>query len=120
MERYNLYKTGILLLGAVSCTSLSEGQETMPDDVVVNKRVTVRPSPEGTLGRQMGGVASEINRKKNIEQFDRNAPAMTPNALRPRQLPFAPTDSTRHNLNWPIDHEVPPIRPEAQPAQEKE
>ena len=110
MSNYHIYITGLLLLGTVSCTSLSEGQETMPDDIVVNKRVTVRPSPEGTLGRQMGGAASEINRKRNIEEFDRNSPATTPNALRPRQLPYAPIDSTRHNISRPIDHDVPSIQ----------
>lgn len=95
---------------AGGCTSLSEGQESLPDDVVVNERVTLRPTPQGTLGRQMGGVASEINRKRNIEEFDRNGPAMTPNALRPRQLPFAPIDSTRHNIYWPIRPVIRPIR----------
>ncbi|GAA4440572.1 hypothetical protein GCM10023188_38010 [Pontibacter saemangeumensis] len=102
---------GAVMLGAVvGCTSLSEGQESLPEDVVVNERVTLRPGPEGTLGRQMGGVASEINRKRNIEEFDRNGPATTPNALRPRQLPYAPVDSARHNIYWPISPKVPPIR----------
>lgn len=110
MSNYHIYITGIALLGTVSCTSLSEGQETMPDDIVVNERVTLRPGPEGTLGRQLGGVASEINRKRNIEQFDRNGPAMTPNALRPRLLPYAPVDSSRHNIYWPISPTVSPIQ----------
>ena len=110
MENFKLYITGIALLGAVGCTSLSEGQESMPDAVGVNERVTLRPGHEGTLGRQTGGEASEINRKRNIEEFDRNGPAMTPNALRPRQLPNAPIDSTRHNIHWPISPEVPPIQ----------
>lgn len=100
----------MVLLGAVSCTSLSEGQESMSDDIVVNERVTLRPGPEGTLGRQLGGVASEINRKRNIEEFDRNGPATTPNALRPRQLPYAPTNTVRHNIYWPISPKVPPIQ----------
>ena len=110
MERLTLYITGIVLLGAAGCTSLSEGQESLPDAIGANERVTLRPGPEGTLGRQTGGIASEINRKKNIEEFDRNAPAMTPNALRPRQLPNAPIDSTKHNIYRPISTEVPPIR----------
>lgn len=110
MEKYIFYLIGIILIGAVGCTSLSEGQENLPPDVDLRKRVTLRPTPIGTLGRQMGGVASEINRKRNIEEFDRNGPAMTPNALRPRQLPFAPIDSTRHNIYWPIRPVVRPIR----------
>ena len=98
-----------MFLVASSCTSLSEGQEQVPEGPVVNERVTLRPTPGGTLGRQMGGVASEINRKRNIEEFDRNGPAMTPNTLRPRQLPYAPIDSTRHNIYWPIRPVVRPI-----------
>lgn len=99
-----------MLMSVVGCTSLSEGQESLPPDAVVNERVTLRPTPQGTLGRQMGGVASEINRKRNIEEFDRNGPAMTPNTLRPRQLPFAPIDSTRHNIYWPIRPVIRPIQ----------
>ncbi|WP_162052029.1 hypothetical protein [Pontibacter pamirensis] len=110
MERYKIYIIGIIFIGAASCTSLSEGQESLPPDVDLRKRVTLRPTPVGTLGRQMGGMASEINRKRNIEQFDRNGPAMTPNALRPRQLPFAPIDSTRHNIYWPIRPVIRPIQ----------
>ncbi|RDV13424.1 hypothetical protein DXT99_19740 [Pontibacter diazotrophicus] len=110
MDRYIFYLIGLMFIGAGGCTSLSEGQENLPPDVELRKRVTLRPTPVGTLGRQMGGVASEINRKRNIEEFDRNGPAMTPNALRPRQLPFAPIDSTRHNIYWPVRPVIRPIR----------
>lgn len=109
METYKIYIIGVVMLSVGGCTSLSEGQESLPDDVMLNERVTLRPTAEGTLGRQMGGVASEINRKRNIEEFDRNGPAMTPNALRPRQLPFSPVDSTRHNIYWPIRPVIRPI-----------
>jgi len=110
MERHSIYITGIVLLGAVGCTSLSEGQESLPDDAVVNERITLRPGAEGTLGRQMGPPASEINRKRNIEEFDRNGPATTPNALRPLLLPYAPIDSARHNIYRPLTPVMPPIR----------
>ncbi|SFU80541.1 hypothetical protein SAMN04487941_2518 [Pontibacter akesuensis] len=97
----------LALLGA--CTSLSEGQANMPPPARVNERVTLHTNHTETLRDRMGEQSSEINRKRNIEQFDRNKPAMTPNALRPRQLPYAPIDSTRHNIYWPIYPFVQPL-----------
>lgn len=108
MTKYNIYIGAIALLGAGACTSLSEGQEALPPPARVNERVTLYNNPAQTLRDRMGQQASEINRKRNIEQFDSNSPAMTPNTLRPRTLPLAPIDSTRHNIYWPI---YPVVRP---------
>ena len=55
----------------------------------------------------MGGQASEINRKRNIEEFDRNGPATTPPEVRPQQLPNAPVDSTRHRILRPLPTRLP-------------
>ena len=108
MERYYKYIIGILMIGAVGCTSLSEGLNeglaAAPDT-----RVRYRGEPNATLREQMNGQASEINRKRNIEQFNRNKPAMTPPELRPQRLPNAPIDSTRHNVQWPILFNIRPI-----------
>ncbi len=108
MKRYSLYITGILLAGAAGCTSLSEGQETLPDDADVNERVTLRADPGEGLREQMDEQASEINRKRNIEEFNRNLPATTPNTLRPQQLPNAPVDTATHNITRPMRPATPP------------
>ncbi|GAB3829059.1 hypothetical protein GCM10028895_43450 [Pontibacter rugosus] len=97
------------MAGVGACTSLSEGQANMPPPARVNERVTLRNNSAETLREQMDEQASEINRKRNIEQFDSNAPAMTPNTLRPRQLPYSPIDSTRHNIYWPLYPFVQPL-----------
>ncbi|OKL39357.1 hypothetical protein A3841_01970 [Pontibacter flavimaris] len=94
------------LASMAACTSLSEGQESLPPGPS-NERVTLRHNPAQTLRDRMDNQASEINRKRNIEQFDSNSPAMTPNTLRPQQLPHAPVDSSRHNIYWPL----PPAQP---------
>lgn len=111
MNRYKPYIILAALLGAGGCTSLSEGQENLPARATVNERVTLYNNPAETVQQRMNQQASEINRKRNIEQFDSNSPAMTPNTLRPRQLPYAPIDSSRHNLVWP----VPPPQPTPPP-----
>lgn len=109
MTKLFIYVALILLIGTTACTSLSEGQESLPPPARVNERVTLYNNPAETLRDRMGQQASEINRKRNIEQFDSNSPAMTPNTLRPRTLPFAPIDSTRHNIYWPISPVVRPL-----------
>lgn len=93
-----------------ACTSLSEGQESLPPGPSY-ERVTLRSNPNQTLRDRMDNQASEINRKRNIEQFDSNSPAMTPNTLRPQLLPFAPIDSSRHFIYWPMQREVRPLPP---------
>jgi hypothetical protein len=92
------------------CTSLSEGQENVPPTPAVDQRVKYRGNAQADIRERMDEEASEINRKRNIEQFDRNKAAMTPNNLRPQQLPFSPVDSTRHNIYWPIRPVIRPIR----------
>ncbi|MDX5423635.1 MAG: hypothetical protein LPK14_15380, partial [Hymenobacteraceae bacterium] len=103
MSKYKIYVTAVLLASAgVGCTSLSEGQENLPVGAEVNPRVRYRSPANTGIRERMDEQASEINRKRNIEQFDQNKAAMTPPDLRPRQLPFSPIDSTRHNIYWPI------------------
>jgi hypothetical protein len=110
MKRYSVYITGFVLLGTVGCTSLSEGQESLPEgDVVQERRVRLRADPGTDLRDQMDEQASEINRKRNIEEFNQNDPATTPNTLRPSRVPNAPVDSTRHNINTPVSPTVRPI-----------
>ncbi|RIJ33545.1 hypothetical protein [Pontibacter oryzae] len=109
MHAYKTYTLSMALIGLGACTSLSEGQENLPPPGAPNKRVTLYNNPTETLRDRMDEQASEINRKRNIEQFNSNSPAMTPNTLRPLQLPLAPIDSTRHNIYWPISPVVRPL-----------
>ncbi|WP_266204335.1 hypothetical protein [Pontibacter kalidii] len=111
MNKYIMYSIGLSLAGLGACTSLSEGQENLPPPIPANKRVTLQHNLDETLLEHMDNQASEINRKRNIEQFDLNKPAMTPNTLRPLLLPLAPIDSTRHFLYWPMQWEVQPLPP---------
>ena len=110
MKTDTFYITGAFLMGLMGCTSLSEGQENLPPGVVTQQRVRYEAGPNTDVRVRMNEQASEINRKRNIEQFDRNEPAMTPNLLRPRTLPYAPIDSTRHTIYWPIRPVQKPIR----------
>ena len=103
------YIAGILTASITGCTSLSEGQESLPTGVVTEQRVRYSPNIDRNLRERMNEQASEINRKRNIEEFDRNGPATTPPTLRPQQLPIAPVDSTRHNIYWPIRPVIRPI-----------
>ncbi|MBF9252375.1 hypothetical protein I2I11_03630 [Pontibacter sp. 172403-2] len=98
----------LFLVGAVGCTSLSEGQvsTTAPN---MNRRVPSRGAAGIGLREGMDGKASEINRKRNIEQFDKNLPAMTPPAVRPHKLPHAPVDTVNHKVQQPLNTKVPPI-----------
>ncbi|GAB3199939.1 hypothetical protein ABID22_003913 [Pontibacter aydingkolensis] len=104
------YITGALVLSIASCTSLSEGQQNLPPGAVTERRVHYTRDIDMNLRERMDEQASEINRKRNIEEFDRNGPATTPPALRPQMLPISPVDSTRHNIYWPIRPVIRPIR----------
>ncbi|MCC9166050.1 hypothetical protein [Pontibacter harenae] len=111
MEKYFKYILVILLGGAIGCTSLSEGlDDSLAERPLANERVRYAGNPNASLRERMNEQASEINRKRNIEQFDQNKPAMTPPRLRPQRLPSAPIDSTRHNVQWPILYNIEPIR----------
>jgi hypothetical protein len=110
MTFVNRYILGLVFIMLAGCTSLSEGQEELPPGPEVDQRVRYRGDAQAGVLERMEQEASEINRKRNIEQFDRNKAAMTPPALRPLQLPYAPIDSTRHNIYWPIRPVVSPIR----------
>ncbi|MCJ8166478.1 hypothetical protein MKJ04_16655 [Pontibacter sp. E15-1] len=108
MKRIDVYIAGITLAGLVGCTSLSEGQESLPGNGSGNERVTLRADPSESLREKMDEQSSEINRKRNIEEFNQNLPATTPNALRPQQLPHAPVDTVQHNVTRPVRPTVPP------------
>lgn len=103
-----IYKTGIgciILLGMMSCTSLSEGARTSELVTVPEDRVLLVTENTETLRDGMDEQASEINRKRNIEEFDRNEPAMTPPTLRPLLVPNAPVNKAIHNnTEWLRPH----------------
>lgn len=103
MKKYINWIGSLMLVGTVSCTSLSTGSTelvTGPE----NRVQLVVEDPE-TLREGMDEQASEINRKRNIEEFDRNEPAMTPPTLRPTLVPHAPVDSAVHNnTDWLMPH----------------
>ncbi|MCC9136185.1 hypothetical protein ACFSKU_00990 [Pontibacter silvestris] len=103
MKIYVIYSIGLMLLAIISCRSLSEGGEGTAIQQNVNQRVRLVDDSQYGLRQHMDNQASEINRKRNIEEFDRNGPAMTPPERRPVLLPHAPVDSTRHNIYWPYN-----------------
>ncbi|WP_299759796.1 hypothetical protein [uncultured Pontibacter sp.] len=111
MRKYKIYSIGFILMSLAACTSLSEGQQTLPPPIPATERVTLQGNPTTTLRQRMDNQASEINRKRNIEQFDSNKPAMEPNTLRPQLLPHAPIDSSRHFIYWPVQTVVRPLPP---------
>ena len=84
------------MLGLISCTSLSEGEEGQAG-VERNQRVRYRGDANADLRDRMDEQSSDINRKKNIEETGRNDPAMKPPELRPERLPNSPVDTTKHN-----------------------
>ncbi|SIT92360.1 hypothetical protein SAMN05444128_2819 [Pontibacter indicus] len=87
----------LTLLGTVGCTSLSQGEGgTLPPDPGHSQRV--RYNDGNSVRNQLYEQASDINRKRNIEEYDRNAPVNLPPEIRPQQLPNAPVDSTRHRI----------------------
>ena len=85
------------LLGAMGCTSLSEGGggTLLPNPDHAQR---VRYNNGDPVRTQMYEQASDINRKRNIEEYNRNAPVNLPPEVRPQQLPNAPVDSTRHRI----------------------
>lgn len=107
MKIYTLAVAGLLLLGNFACTSLSEGEVTMPPNPDINRRVVFGNGANEQLRRQMYEQSSEVNRKRNIEESNQNAPATAPPARRPMRAPNAPVDSTRHNVQVPVRHVVP-------------
>ena len=108
--KYSVYSISLLLAG---CTSLSEGQGPLPPAPAM-ERITLEPNAGQSLPEQMNNQASEINRKRNIEQSNWDGPAMTPESQRPQLLPLAPVDSSRHNIYWPW-RPARPLPPENQP-----
>ncbi|WP_347158302.1 hypothetical protein [Pontibacter chitinilyticus] len=107
MKKYKIQAAALVLLGFTGCTSLSEGQVAAPA-ADLNRRVSVPENASG-LREHMDEQASEINRKRNIEQFDENLPAMTPTKLRPQRVPFSPADTVTHEAPQPLNTTVPPV-----------
>lgn len=97
MRKYNIMICCAFLLGTMSCTSLSEGAQSNELVTEPDRRVPLQGDRTADLRDRMDEQSSEINRKRNIEEFDRNEPAMTPPDLRPQQVPLAPVDSVVHN-----------------------
>ncbi|MBC5775262.1 hypothetical protein H8S95_14380 [Pontibacter sp. KCTC 32443] len=85
---------GLVMVGLVSCTSLSEGEEGAAG-VEENRRTRYRGNANADLRDQMDEQSSDINRKKNIEE-NRNGPGMKPPEVRPERLPNSPVDTTKH------------------------
>ncbi len=97
MKRYMSWIGAMALLGTVGCTSLSEGGGgTLPPSPDHSQRV--RTEAGDPVRRQMYEQSSDVNRKRNIEETNRNAPVNLPPEVRPRTLPNAPLDSTRHRV----------------------
>ena len=94
--KYKAGIVGLLVLGLVGCTSLSEGEEGAAG-VNQEQRVRYTGNANANLRDRMDEQSSDINRKKNIEESDRNNPAMKPPEVRPEQLPNSPRDTTKHN-----------------------
>ncbi len=102
MRKYKIGFAGVFLwLSIAGCTSLSEGSGNMPPNPDNDRRVQFGSGDNAELRRQMDEQSSDINRKKNIEEGN-NSPATTPPALRPQQVPNAPVDTTRHNVQRPL------------------
>lgn len=107
MKLYKVGLAGMALFGAMACTSLSEGEGTLPPDPAHNQRVRYSEGGNEEVRRQMYENASHTNRKRNIEEPNPNGPATAPPTLRPIRIPNAPVDSTRHNVQRPVQHRVP-------------
>ncbi|WP_299704006.1 hypothetical protein [uncultured Pontibacter sp.] len=105
MKRYINWIGALTLLGTVGCTSLSEGGAgNLPPSPDHSQRV--RYSEDNPIRRQMYEQSSDVNRKRRIEEVDRNVPVNVPPEVRPQQLPNAPIDTTRHRIFRPL-----PTRP---------
>jgi hypothetical protein len=108
MKKYTHWIGVMALLGAVSCSSLSEGGAgNMPPSPGQTQRIRYSGHNGNQLRRQMNEQSSEVNRKRNIEEFDHNAPVNLPPEVRPQQLPNAPVDSTRHRILRPLPTRKP-------------
>ncbi|MDX5420177.1 MAG: hypothetical protein LPK09_13265 [Hymenobacteraceae bacterium] len=96
----------VTLLGTVGCTSLSEGGAgNLPPDPDHSQRVRYRAGDP--VRRLMYEQSSDVNRKRTIEEYDRNAPVNLPPEVRPQQLPNAPVDTTRHRILRPLPTRKP-------------
>jgi hypothetical protein len=94
MDKYRTGIVGLVLIGLMSCTSLSEGEEGAAG-VEQNRRIRLRGNANADLRDRMDEQSSDINRKRNIEE-SRNGPATNPPEVRPEQLPNSPVDTTKH------------------------
>jgi hypothetical protein len=106
MKRYISWIGALTLLGTVSCTSLSEGGggNLAPDPDHTQR---VRYSEDNPVRRQMHEQSSDVNRKRRIEENDRNVPVNLPPEVRPQQLPNTPVQTTTpHRILRPL-----PTRP---------
>ncbi|TXK38019.1 hypothetical protein FVR03_14505 [Pontibacter qinzhouensis] len=93
-----------LLLGAASCTSLSETGTPDPlPNPDHNRRVQHSTSSNlDQVRKQMNQQSSESNRKLNIEESTHHGPATTPTTERSQRVVGAPIDSTSHRTSWPV------------------
>ncbi|MDX5347047.1 MAG: hypothetical protein LPK19_07350 [Hymenobacteraceae bacterium] len=84
------------------CTSLENNENaTEPNPPLEDpeRREFLYPDDDILPTRQeLSEKSSDINRKKNIEEYRSNDPANTPTELRPRRADNAPIDTTRHNI----------------------
>lgn len=97
----------VALISFAGCTSLSEGGAgNLPPNPELSRRVEFKGTDNPSPRRQIEEQASEINRKRNIEESGRIGPATTPPEMRPQQAPNAPVDTTKHQILRPL-----PTRP---------
>ncbi len=88
-----------LAIWLAGCSSVREANETPEDPIEVTTPVTIETDEQrqriynqGTgsnaapLAKPNLNQASDINKKKNIENFGTDKPALTPNEARPQEI----------------------------------
>ncbi len=97
---YQAVILGILGVWLLGCTSARETSETTNEPIEVTTPVTIETdeqrqqiynngtgsNPEQLPKPNLNDRASEVNRKKNIEDNGTDKPALTPNEVRPQEI----------------------------------
>lgn len=97
---YKSVMLGILSGWLLGCTSARETSETPNDPIEVTTPATIETdeqrqqiynnatgsNPEQLPKPNLNDRASEVNRKKNIEDNSTDKPALTPNEVRPQEI----------------------------------
>ncbi len=97
---YHLVLLGGLTGGLIGCSSARETNETAGDPIEVTTQPTIETDEQrqqiynngtGSGNEQLpkpnlNDRASEVNRKRNIEDNSTDRPALTPNEVRPQEI----------------------------------